>query len=154
MAATTLEILAYNTPDVFKNTFNLANGYRLISVARDESNKYMVVLRFKVGDYDTKVAFVTTEHENVSFEKTPAKVYCSCKAYFFYCMPGNRKVKADISPPALRDYKKKTDRPMFNPENLPCMCKHLYALTQAMLREGALKESLQEAIKRIYIPIV
>lgn len=146
----TAELLVSNTPDVFRRTFEDANYYKLVSLDT-KSERYVTTMKFLVGKYDVKLQFVTQDHSVYSFTKTPIKVSCNCRAYFFYCYVYNKKAACDCSPPRLQAYKKKTDRPIFNALQLPTCCKHLFHLLTTLEFDGILTETVKKATNQAFL---
>lgn len=149
MGKMTAELLVSNTPDVFRRTFEDANYYKLVSLDT-KSERYVATMKFLVGKYDVKIQMVTQDGV-YSFTKTPIKVYCSCKAYYYFCLFENRKHKCDCSPPRLQAYKKKTNRPIFNALQLPTCCKHLFHLLTTLEFDGVLTETVKKATNQAFL---
>jgi len=158
MAIMTLDVLMDNTPIVYR-TYNDAIGYRLVSVSTDEK-KYVHEWKFLVGDYTCKLQFKVAQGKGqvvrdgktvYSLSNTSVAVSCSCKAYFFYNFPYNKKAGCDCSPPRLKPYKKTTDRPEFNILRLPSLCKHLFYLVNELYVDRILAESINKRLNSIYL---
>lgn len=152
MATITLDMLMDNTQELYPFTYPDATGYRLVSVATDEA-RYLTTWKFTVGEYDCRLQWLTGQAygDQFSLSKSPVKVSCSCAAYFFWCMPYNRKWKCDCSPPAKKAYRKQTNRPPRNITGMPAMCKHLFYLVNELYTDRLINEAMERHMLTIFL---
>jgi hypothetical protein len=152
MAVITLDMLMQNTQKLYPYTYELATGYRLVSVDTDEQ-RYLHTWKFLVGEYTCKLQFKVGQKygDLYSLSKSPVAVSCDCAAYFYWCFPYNRKWKCDCSAPALKKYKKQTNRPPRNITGMPAMCKHLFYLVNELYVDRILKEAIETRLNSIYL---
>lgn len=149
--AITLDMLVDNSKDLFPYTYWLAEGYRLIEVSQN-SQTYVETWKFKIGEYDARLQWMLGQKygDLHSLSKSPVKVYCSCDAYYYWVFPYNRKAGCDCSPPALRVYKKKTNKPARNIKGIPSMCKHLLYLTNELFLDRIIQESISNRKSQVF----
>lgn len=85
--------------------------------------------------YKTRIAFFRVPPNTVpSVSSSPCRVRCSCPMYYFYCWWWNKIHSAHLGLPMKKYVPVSTTRRRLekNIQHLPCTCKHVIVLVEAM----------------------
>lgn len=113
-----------------KSLYNLSILFNKVSFVEKKDSKHPLPVKLKGGE--------TFYMEKLNARMHPVKVWCSCRYFQFYSEWYLHKAGSLIPVRKPRPYTKKpgSKRPSVNPEGLPNICKHLYALAMEMGARG------------------
>jgi len=98
-------------------------------------------------DYRPKVRFYNVKKdETPNVKRTPVRVDCNCRSYYFWFSNANYKAgahegkKDKVYIPVPDAERKRAPGPPKNPDSVPGLCKHLYRFVNNLIDSGLVED--------------